>query len=64
MSIPNVSVVRGFMVETTVRHVSHKASIAFIAGCSIMILAEVETRKDSVLEKEAAPKENLGTTGN
>lgn len=44
-SIPNVSVVRDFMEETTVRHVSHKVTIAFTAGCSQLFWQKLKRAK-------------------
>ena len=61
-SMPNVSVVRDFMEETTVRHVSHKVTIAFTAGCSQLfwqklkrakIVFKEKNRKDAVLKKRS-----------
>ena len=44
-SMPNVSVVRGYMEETTVRHVSHKVTIAFTAGCSQLFWQKLKRAK-------------------
>lgn len=44
-SMPNVSVVRDFMEEITVRHVSHKVTIAFTAGCSQLFWQKLKRAK-------------------
>ena len=51
-SMPNVSVVRDFMEETTVRHVSHKVTIAFTAGCSQLFWQKLKRAKIVFLRKK------------